>query len=268
MGTATVLAQQVADRIGVPLDAVTIQMGDSALPAAPMAGGSAQTVSIAAAVLAAAEKLPAELLRLAGNDSPLAGLRAGEIQLVREGLGSVEEASRHESFRSILSRANRDELSVTASGSPPLEMLKFAMHSTAAMFCELRVSDVTGEVRVDRLLGSFDCGTILNPRTAASQFRGGMIMGLGLALTEETLFDERSGRIMNPSLADYHVPAHMDVPEIDVIWTDIPDPRTPLGARGIGEIGITGVAAAVANAVYNATGKRVRDLPITLDKLL
>jgi len=268
MGTATVLAQQLADRLGLPLAAVDIEIGDSALPAAPVAGGSSQTVSIAGAVLAAAEKLPAELLRLAGNDSPLAGLRPGEIRFQQEGLASAEEPGRHETFRSILTRANREEVSVTASGTPPLEMLKFAMHSTAAMFCELRVSDVTGEVRVDRLLGSFDCGAILNPRTAASQFRGGMIMGLGLALTEETLLDERSGRIMNPTLADYHVPAHMDVPDIDVIWTDIPDPRSPLGARGIGEIGITGVAAAVANAVFNATGKRVRDLPITLDKLL
>jgi xanthine dehydrogenase YagR molybdenum-binding subunit len=103
---------------------------------------------------------------------------------------------------------------------------------------------------------------------ATSQFRGGMIMGLGLALTEETMFDERSGRIMNPSLAEYHVPVHLDVPEIDVIWTDIPDPHSPMGAHGIGEIGITGVAAAVANAVYNATGIRVRDLPITLDKVM
>ncbi len=268
MGTATVLAQQVADRLGLPLAAVSIEIGDSALPAAPMAGGSGQTVSIAGALLAAAEKLPTELLRLAGNDSPLAGLRAGETRLGQEGLASAAEPSRHETFASILSRANRNEVSVTASGTPPLEVLKFAMHSTAAIFCELRVSDVTGEVRVDRLFGSFDCGTILNPRTAASQFRGGMIMGLGLALTEETLFDERTGRIMNPTLADYHVPSHMDVPEIDVIWTGIPDPRSPLGARGIGEIGITGVAAAVANAVFNATGKRVRDLPITLDKLL
>ena len=268
MGTATVLAQQVADRLGVPLAAVSIEIGDSALPAAPMAGGSGQTVSIAGAILAAAEKLPAELLRLAGNDSPLAGLRPGEVRLGQGGISSAEEPGRHESFRSILSRANRDDVSITASGTPPLEMLKFAMHSTAAMFCELRVSDVTGEVRVDRLLGSFDCGAILNPRTAASQFRGGMIMGLGLALTEETLLDDRTGRIMNPTLADYHVPSHMDVPEIEVIWTDIPDPRSPLGARGIGEIGITGVAAAVANAVFNATGKRVRDLPITLDKLL
>jgi xanthine dehydrogenase YagR molybdenum-binding subunit len=267
MGTATVVAQQVADRLGLPLDAVAVEIGDSDLPAAPMAGGSGQTASIAGAVLAAAEKLPSALLRLAGNASPLAGLRAGEVRLGDAGLASAEEPGRQESYQSILSRANRDEVSVTASGTAPLEMLKFAMHSTSAIFCELRVSDVTGEIRVDRLLGSFDCGAILNPRTAASQFRGGMIMGLGLALTEETLFDERSGRIMNPTLADYHVPVHMDVPEIDVMWTDIPDPRSPLGARGIGEIGITGVAAAVANAVFNATGKRVRDLPITLDKL-
>jgi xanthine dehydrogenase YagR molybdenum-binding subunit len=101
-----------------------------------------------------------------------------------------------------------------------------------------------------------------------SMHRGGMIMGIGMALTEETLLDERSGRIMNASMADYHVPVHLDVPEIDVLWTDVPDPRSPMGARGIGEIGITGVAAAIANAVFNATGKRVRDLPLTLDNLL
>ena len=136
------------------------------------------------------------------------------------------------------------------------------------MFCEVRVNSVTGETRVSRFLGSFDCGRILNAKTAASQFRGGIIMGLGLALMEETQFDERNGRVMNPSLAEYHVPVHMDVPEIDMIWTDIADPRTPMGAHGIGEIGITGVGAAVANAIYNATGKRLRDLPLTLDKLL
>lgn len=208
------------------------------------------------------------MLRLAGNASPVAGLRASEVQLTDGGIASIADPSRHDSFKSILARAARDDMTVTAAGSMPLEMFKFAMHTTSAVFCELRVSDVTGEVRVDRLLGSFDCGTILNPKTAASQFRGGMIMGLGLALTEESLFDERSGRIMNASLADYHIPTHLDVPQIDVMWTDIPDPRSPLGARGIGEIGITGVGAAVANAVFNATGKRVRDLPITLDKLL
>jgi xanthine dehydrogenase YagR molybdenum-binding subunit len=136
------------------------------------------------------------------------------------------------------------------------------------VFCEVRVNAITGETRVARVVGSYDCGRILNPKTALSQFRGGIIMGLGLALMEETEFDERTARIMNPSLSEYHVPVHMDVPRIEVIWTDIPDPYTPMGARGIGEIGIVGVGAAVANAVYNATGRRVRDLPITLDKLL
>ncbi|MBD3759638.1 xanthine dehydrogenase family protein molybdopterin-binding subunit [Rhizorhabdus sp.] len=268
MGTATVQAQNAADRLGLPLHAVTVLIGDSSLPSAPIAGGSSQTVSIAGAIAAAAQKLTGELLRLAGNDSPLAGLRANDVHLTREGVASTEDPSRHESFQAILSRANRDEISVVGAGGAPLEALKFAMHSTSAIFCEVRVSEVTGEIRVQRLLGSFDCGTIINPRMALSQFRGGMIMGLGLALMEETMFDERSARIMNPSLADYHIPVHADVPEIDVIWTDIPDPRSPLGARGIGEIGITGVAAAVANAIFNATGKRVRDLPITLDKLL
>jgi len=142
------------------------------------------------------------------------------------------------------------------------------MHSHGAHFCEVRVNAVTGEPRVTRFLGSFDCGRILNAKTAASQFRGGIVMGLGLALMEETQFDERNGRIMNPSLAEYHVPVHMDVPDIEILWTDIPDPRTPMGARGVGEIGITGVGAAVANAIFNATGKRVRELPITPDKLL
>lgn len=268
MGTATVQAQHAADRLGLPLAAVSVELGDSALPAAPMAGGSSQTASIAGAIAAAATKLTGELLRLAGNDSPLAGLRAGEVQLLDEGIAGIADPTRRESYRSILARAGREAVAVTAAGSVPLEFLKFAMHSSSAIFCALRVSAVTGEVRVDRLLGSFDCGTILNPKTAASQFRGGMIMGLGLALMEETLFDERSGRIMNPSLADYHIPAHLDVPDIEVIWTGIPDPRSPLGARGIGEIGIVGVAAAVANAVFNATGRRIRDLPITLDKLL
>jgi xanthine dehydrogenase YagR molybdenum-binding subunit len=268
MGTATVQTQHAADRLGLSPELVTFEMGDSTLPAAPMAGGSSQTASISGAIIAASEKLTAELLRLAGNDTPIAGLRAGDVRLVDGGIAANDDPSRRESYRSILTRAARDEVSVTASGGAPLEALKYAMHSTSAIFAEVRVSEITGEIRVDRLLGSFDCGTILNPKTATSQFRGGMIMGLGLALSEETLFDERSGRIMNPSLADYHIPVHLDVPEIDVIWTGIPDPRSPLGARGIGEIGITGVAASVANAIFNATGKRVRDLPITLDKVL
>ena len=267
MGTATVQRQHAADRLGLALDKVIVRIGDTSLPTAAFAGGSSQTASLGAAIAAASGKLLAELLRLAGNDTPLAGLKTSEVEFADGGLRSTADPARRESFGSILQRAGRSEISVIGQSGPPLEMLKFSMHSTSANFCEVRVSDVTGEVRVDRLLGVFDCGRILNARTAASQFRGGMIMGLGMALTEETLLDERTGRIMSASLADYHVPVHLDIPEIEVMWTDIPDPRAPMGARGIGEIGATGVAAAVANAVFNATGVRVRDLPITLDKL-
>jgi xanthine dehydrogenase YagR molybdenum-binding subunit len=268
MGTTTVQRQIAADRLGLPLDSVTVRIGDTSLPFGGMAGGSSQTASLGAAITAASVKLAADLLRLAGNDTPLAGLRPAEIEFADSGLRKIGDPSRHESFVSILGRAARNEVSVTGEGSAPLELLKYSMHSRSAVFCELRVSDVTGEIRIDRLVGAFDCGRILNPRTAASQFRGGMIMGIGMALTEETVFDERKGRIMSASIADYHVPVHLDVPDIDVLWTDIPDPRTPMGARGIGEIGITGVAAAIANAAFNATGKRVRDLPLTPDKFL
>jgi xanthine dehydrogenase YagR molybdenum-binding subunit len=268
MGTATAQAQTAAERLGLPLDQVIFEYGDSNFPRGTIAGGSSQSASIIAAVNAAFEKLVKELLHLAGNDSPLAGLGVDDVVARDSGLAAKDDAVRFETYVSILKRAGRENVECEAAAPPPLEVQQYSMHSYGAQFCEVRVSAVTGEVRVSRFLGSFDTGRIINPKTAASQFRGGIIMGLGLALTEETLFDERSGRIMNPSLAEYHVPVHLDVPKIDVIWTDISDPHAPMGVHGIGEIGITGVGAAVANAVYNATGRRVRDLPITLDKLL
>ena len=268
MGTATVQAQHAAERLGLEYEKVSFEYGDTSLPSGTLAGGSSQTASIAAAIIAVSEVLTKDLLKLAGNDSPLAGLKPDEVEPRDGGLYHISEPGRCESYVSILKRAHRDELVCEAKAPMPFEMWKYSMHSYGAQFCEVRVNAVTGETRVSRFLGSFDCGRILNAKTATSQFKGGIIMGLGLALSEETLFDERSGRIMNPSLAEYHVPVHMDVPAIEVIWTDIPDPHSPLGAHGIGEIGITGVGAAVANAVYNATGKRIRELPITLDKLM
>ena len=267
MGTATTTAIVTAERLGLPMDRVEVGYADTDIPGTIMAGGSQQTAAIGASVIAAWNELAGELLKLAGNDSPLAGLKPEEVGGHDGGLAKLDDPTRFESYASILSRAQRDEVKVEAKASQPLELMHWSMHSHGAMFCEVRVNAVTGETRVSRFLGSFDCGRILNEKTARSQFRGGIIMGLGLALMEETEFDERNGRIMNPSLAEYHIPVHMDVPDIDVIWTDIPDPHTPMGAHGIGEIGITGVGAAVANAVFNATGKRVRDLPITLDKV-
>jgi xanthine dehydrogenase YagR molybdenum-binding subunit len=268
MGTATAQTQVTAERLGLPADKVDFAYGDSSLPGLVLAGGSQQSASIGAAVIAAHRELVAELLKLAGDESPLAGLTPDEVGSLNGGLADLDDPGRWESYAALLDGADRNEVSAEAAAPPPTEAGNWSMHSFGALFCEARVSAVTGEIRVSRFLGSFDCGRILNAKTAASQFRGGIVMGLGLALMEETLFDERNGRIMNPSLAEYHVPVHMDVPKIDVIWTDIPDPHAPMGAHGVGEIGITGVGAAVANAVYNATGTRVRDLPITLEKLL
>ncbi|USI74784.1 xanthine dehydrogenase family protein molybdopterin-binding subunit [Sphingomonas morindae] len=268
MGTATAHSQVTAERLGLPMAAIRFDYGDSTLPGVVLAGGSQQTAAIGASIIAAHRALVKALLALAGNDSPLAGLSVDEVASREAGLCALDDPGRHESYASILARARRESISVEAEPPMPLETQHWSMHSHGAMFCEVAVNAVTGEPRVRRFLGSFDCGRILNPKTAASQFRGGIIMGIGLALMEETQLDPRTGRIANPSLSDYHIPAHLDVPEIDVIWTDIPDPHTPMGARGIGEIGITGTGAAIANAIFNATGKRVRDLPITLDRLL
>ncbi len=270
MGTATVQIQHAAERLGLPIDKVSFEYGSSNLPPSPVAGGSNQTASVVAAVTAATEKALRELLALAGDDydSPLANVKYEDIEARDGGIFSTTDASKGETYESILKRVGQEYVEVEESAAMPLEIMKYSMFSYGAQFAEVRVNEETGEARVSRFLGSFDCGKIINPKTAASQFRGGIIMGIGMALTEETLFDTRRGRIVNPSLAEYHVPVNLDVPNIEIIYNDIPDEHTPLGLHGVGEIGITGVAAAVANAIYNATGKRIRELPITLDKLL
>ncbi|MGF6771587.1 xanthine dehydrogenase YagR molybdenum-binding subunit [Paraburkholderia sp. GAS199] len=267
MGTSTAQTQIIAERLGLNMEDIDFEYADSTLPGVVLAGGSQQTAAIGAAVIAAHHKLVGRLLQFAGNRSPLSGLLPDEVGGRDGGLCSLEDESRFESYGAILERARQAQITVEAEAPMPFELQHWSMHSHSALFCEVRVNAISGEIRVSRFLGSFDCGRIINAKTAASQFRGGIIMGLGLALMEETQFDERTGRVMNPSLADYHVPVHLDVPAIDIIWNDEADPHTPMGARGVGEIGITGVGAAVANAVFNATGKRVRDLPVTLDKI-
>jgi len=270
MGTETVQTQHAAERLGLPMEKVRFEYGDSTLPAAGVAGGSSQSISVALAVHEAADRLVADFLSLAQKDSNsvLAGANLDDVHASNEGVFFKDQPARGETYATILSRAKKDFLEAEHKTGAPMEIMKYSMHSYAAQFCEVRVHRSTGEVRVSRWVGAFDTGRILNPKTAVSQFRGGIIMGIGMALTEETMFDARTGRIMNPSLAEYHVPVQADIPNIDIVYTDVPDPHTPLGAHGIGEIGITGVAAAVANAVYHATGKRITGLPITLDKLL
>ena len=268
MGTATVQIQHAAQRLGLPVGQVSFGYGDSTMPTTYIAGGSSQTASLIAAVSAAIAELHKALLMLVGPDSPLSGLTVEQVEAREGGLYRVGAEDQGESYIDLLRRAGQDHIEVAGTSAAPSEIMEYSMHSYGAQFCEVRVHAQTGEVRVSRWVGSFDCGKILNAKTASSQFRGAIVMGIGQALTEDVFFDERGGRVMNPSLAEYHVPVHLDVPHLDVLWTDIPDQQAPLGLHGIGEIGVTGAAAAVANAVFNATGKRIRELPITLDKLM
>ncbi len=270
MGTATAQAQALADLLGLPLDRVRFEYGDSRLPEAPVAGGSTSTISVGASVITACDAVKRKLHGLLRDDerSPLVGTRLDEVEFRDGGVYRRDLPTRGETYAAILQRAGMSAIEGEGDASRGGELAGYSFGSYGAQFIEVRVDEETGEVRVARALGVFDCGRIINPKLASSQCRGGIVMGIGMALSEETLFDVRLGRIVNPPLAEYHVPVNLDVPDIEVHFLDLPDPLTPMGARGLGEIGITGVAASVANAVFNATGTRVRELPITLDKLL
>ena len=273
MGAPTVQTQVAADQMGVPLEAVRVEYGDSELPRSAGAFGSAQTASVTASLLAACTKLKTSVLTLARRlpDSPLKGRKLADLEARDAGLYHRGSGLR---YTDILAAAGRDHVEATHKTNMPAFIAKTARDlrfrsraASGAQFCEVRVDADTGETRVSRWLGVFDVGTVLNARTASSQLRGGIIWGIGMAMEEQTLIDPRSGRIVNHSLAEYHVPVHADIPQIDVHYLNEPDPTMPLGLLGLGEIGITGAAAAVANAVRHATGKRVLDLPITLDKV-
>ncbi len=258
MGGATAQAQITADALGVPVEAVRVDYGDSALPAGPMAGNSNQTATVATSVLAACDELNRKLRALARRagtvgESPATTLTAAGLPSIEAAVGSSTRLGKLAGQGRFLSTFLRDQ--------------RWSKAARGAQFCEVRVDTDTGEVRIARWLGVFDVGRVINPKTAASQLRGSIVMGIGMALSEQTLIDPRNGRTNSAGLDSYYVPVHADVPPIDVTWLDEPDPTMPLGLIGLGEVGKTGVAAAVANAVFHATGKRIRDLPITLDRV-
>jgi xanthine dehydrogenase YagR molybdenum-binding subunit len=269
-GTYTVMTQVAADAVGVPVEHAKFELGDSRMPEAPVSGGSMTVASVSSAVHAAGQALRLKLIGIAAADplSPLQGAMPDEVDADDGWLYLRKEPQRRERMSSIVKR-HGSPVEASVKAEPGSESSRFSMHSFGAVFVEVHVDEALCEIRVPRVVGAYGVGNLLNEKTGHSQLMGGIVWGLGMALLEETVFDKRNGRAVNGNLAEYHVPVNADIGNIDVLVVPEDDPHVnPLGAKGIGEIGITGVAAAVANAVWHATGKRVRDLPITLDKLL
>jgi len=270
-GTYTMLTQIAADALGTAPGRVLVRIGDTELPESPISGGSMTAASTGSAVHEAVCALRAELMRLAVGDpaSPLHQVPAEAVCVEDGRIFDSRVFGKGESLESLLARQGRRYVEKKADSAPGAEAKRYAMAAFGAQFAEVRVDAELGAVRLSRMVGVFDIGRALNARTARSQLIGGMVWGIGLALTEDTVIDGRLGRVVTSNLADYHVPVDADVPDLDVSWIGAPDEHAnPVGAKGIGELGITGAAAAIANAVFHATGRRVRDLPITLDKLM
>jgi xanthine dehydrogenase YagR molybdenum-binding subunit len=263
------MTQIAADAIGAHPDQVTFLLGDTDYPKTPVSGGSQTAASTGSAVHLAGGALREKIIQLAVSDarSPLSGASAQEVT-IENGRLSTRNGSRGETFAELMSRQS-GPVEGHGDAKPGDEKDKYSSYAFGAQFAEVRVDADLGQIRVSRMTGVFGAGKILNAKTARSQLMGGMVWGISLALHEHTMMDERLGRFVNNNLAEYHVPVNADVPEIEVLWVDEVDSHiNPIGVKGIGEIGITGSAAAIANAIYHATGKRVREYPITLDKLL
>ena len=270
-GAYTVFRQIAADGVALPVERVTFDLGDTTFPAAPPTHGSLTTATVGPAVLDAATGAIAKLKELAIKDkaSSLYGAKTEQVQARAGRLHLAGKSGVAEEYGAILRRADLQEVTGTADVKPGLERMRYSFYSFGAVFAEVRVDSETGVVRVARLCGVYDCGRLINPRTARSQLMGGMIFGLGAALTEETLFDPVNGLPVTRNLADYHVPACADTPEITIEVLNIPDPHSgELGAHGVGEMGTNGVPPAIGNAIFNATGHRLRSLPYTPDKLI
>lgn len=303
-GTYTIATQIAADAFGLPVDKVTVKLGDSMYPKGAQSGGSQVTASVGPPIRAAALGAVDKIIQLAIADaaSPLYGQQAADIAtgngkiflkghpdkgeslvavLTRKGMTKIEaDAKTNVSTRPSLPapapagtpEAKTEEESKTNTAvqqDEKTDRTPYAFHSFGAQFAKVLVDPDLGTIKVDKIVGVMDIGKVMNLKTAINQIKGGMIFGLGMALMENVQYDPNNGRIVTRDLAQYLVPVHADIPEIEVQFIDQPDPYiSPLGARGIGEIGVTGMAAAIANAIYNATGKRVRDLPITPDKLI
>jgi xanthine dehydrogenase YagR molybdenum-binding subunit len=270
-GTSTAMVNIGAEAMGLPQNKVKFDLGDSDLPSGPTQGGSGTTSAIGTAIMAVCTALIQTLKELAiANIAAFANLKPEALKYENGIISVAEDASKNISYSDLLTQANKPEIEIIKdAGKPNAEAEKYARNSFSVHFVKLHVHPTTGVIKLKQIVSVADAGKIISESTARSQMVGGAVGGIGMALTEEVFIDNRYGRYTNSNFADYHVPVHADTPPIDVLFVNKPDNIiSPTGAKGVGEIALVGVAPAIANAVYNATGKRVRDLPITPDKLL
>ena len=270
-GTYTVMTQIAADALGMPMDKVRFELGDTSQPKAPVSGGSQTVASVGPAVHAAATAVRDKLIAMtvADPESPLHAIAADDIGCELGWLYRKSMPAQREPMAMVIKRNGSGAIEATSETKPGEEKKQFSMHSFGAVFVEVEIDPDLGMIRVPRIVAAYGVGNLMNQKTGRSQLIGGIVWGLGMALMEKTEMDLYNGRAVNGNLGEYHVPVNADIGDIDISVVEESDPHiNSLGAKGIGEIGITGVAAAIGNAVYHATGKRIRDLPITLDKLL
>jgi xanthine dehydrogenase YagR molybdenum-binding subunit len=245
-GTGTAMTSIAMELFGIPAEKIHVDLGDSALPPSPTQGGSSIASTVGSAVHDACNDLIKKFRELNG----------------KTGTDALD-------YTQILKKNNLQQLEVTTTSHGGEEQGKYAMYSWSLHFIAVKVNPITGVVKIDKAISVADSGKIVSPKTARSQMMGGSTGGIGMAMGEEAIIDHRYGRLVNNNFADYHVPVNADIPQVEAYFVNKPDPIiNPIGAKGMGEIATIGVAAAVANAVYNATGKRIRTLPITPDKVL
>ncbi|CAA9240624.1 MAG: Periplasmic aromatic aldehyde oxidoreductase, molybdenum binding subunit YagR [uncultured Chthoniobacterales bacterium] len=270
-GTYTMMAMIAAEYLGVKLEQVNCELGDTKFPRAPSQGGSQTTSSVGSAVYGCALAIGAKLLELANQDakSPLKDTAADDIEMLDGRLQRKSDTSRFVRIADVMKRHRLAEMTETHESKPSPERQKYALLAHGAQFVEVKVDPDLGTVHVTRVNELTACGKIINPKASHSQEIGGVVWGIGMALQEATEIDHRYGRIMNPNLQHYHVPVNADIHAIETSFVEEDDKIVnPLGVKGMGELGMVGIPAAIANAVFHATGKRVRELPITPDKLL